>query len=332
MLIFTLACLLLIGYALWPRFFDKSSSQKGPSQIKQIQRDARLARYLPPPRESSSDRDRSAREAQPAVDVSIEEAKKELLETRYDDPYKKAEAYRSVAERIGESEGPDREIQFFRKSVQENPDNSEMIADLGLALIDAGRMEEALALLQEQLEKDPRNPEALFGMGVLHSSQGNLDEAEKYFKENLSLNPDHLDTKYNLANLYTFDNKSNPEEAERYYQEVLIAVPDNLDAQNGLAAVYLQTGRIQDAIELWERITQESPQESVLFSNLGEAYFKAGRYDDATQASDRALANNPDNADAYYYKALAEKARGNLELYERFYQEARARDPDLPKP
>lgn len=241
----------------------------------------------------------------------------------------KTEIYRLLAEEMTNLNGPEATIDFLKEAVNKNPGNPALATDLGLALIENKNFEEAKSLFEQQLEKDPKDPEALFGMGILQSAQGDFNKAEKYFQYNLSVNPDHLDSKFNLAELYTFDKKTNPAVAEQHYQDLLQQIPENLEAQNGLAAVYLQTGRTEQAIDLWRQLAESNPTESVVHSNLGEAYLKSGRFEEASKASDHALAADPDNAEAYYFKALAEKEMGNQALYEQYYQQALQRNPDL---
>ena len=230
---------------------------------------------------------------------------------------------------VRKTETPEAAISWLEAAVLKYPDDTVLATDLGLAYLDSNRLPEAQTLFQRQLGKNPRDPEALFGMGALAAAMGDNDKAEEYFQNNLAINPDHLDTKYNLADLYTFATHKKLDQAETHYQEVLRQVPENLDAQNGIAAIYLQSGRNKEAINLWNKLADEHTDNSILYSNLGEAYFRGGNYEEASRSTDRAISLDPENADAYYYKALAEKQRGNLDLYQHFYQEAMTRDPDL---
>ena len=66
-------------------------------------------------------------------------------------------------------------------------------------LADAGRLEEALALLSAALQQEPANAEAHFLQGVVEEARGHLDSAESNYRKALYLQPGHTEALQHMA-------------------------------------------------------------------------------------------------------------------------------------
>jgi len=88
--------------------------------------------------------------------------------------------------------------------------------------------------------------------------------------------------------------------------------PENTEAHNDLALAYNQIGRNQEAVdELKEAIRLKDDYTEALFS-LGLVYGVLGRNAEAAMAY-RTIKITPDEAEYYYYLALAYKKLGRFE-------------------
>ena len=127
---------------------------------------------------------------------------------------------------------------------------------------------------------------------ALHD-EGKIEEAILCFNETLRLAPNYPKAHYNLANALT--DKGMLTEAVMHYNRALELQPDYLEAQSNLAKALAKQGRLQEAIELWEQLVQINPAESVLHSNLGTAYHRLGQFDKAIMHWNQVLRLTPNH-------------------------------------
>lgn len=87
-------------------------------------------------------------------------------------------------------------------------------------------------------------------------------------------------------------------EAERICRLTLSTEPANFDALNLLGIIAVQTRRTEEAVELLSQAVAVNAGNAMAHSNLGAALFNLGRLEKALEIYDRALALQPDYADA----------------------------------
>ena len=179
------------------------------------------------------------------------------------------------------------------------------------AYVSAGRLSEAIALLEQVLTDCVRtlgedHPDTLTSRNNLagaYESAGRLEEAITLYEQVLPdririLGEDHPDTltsRNNLAGAY--ESAGRLEEAITLYEQVLpdrIRVlgeyhPDTLASRNNLAYAYESAGRLTEAITMLEQVITDStrilgedhPHTLASRNNLAGAYESAGRLTEA---------------------------------------------------
>jgi tetratricopeptide (TPR) repeat protein len=96
------------------------------------------------------------------------------------------------------------------------------------------------------------------------------------------------------------------DEAIAAYQAALATDPVHVNAQNGLAIAYAERRQFDQAIPIWQHLTQGATITSgtgaaFLFANLGYARFLQGDYSDAVAALEKACLLDPLNGRAWQY-------------------------------
>lgn len=243
--------------------------------------------------------------------------------------------YRNVSEQLIREGKTQEAVQLYLDAVGKDPSNPALRIELGFAYIENGQLDLGRQTFEQRLQDDPNDPDARFGLGTIEKLNGNIEKALANFNEALRIDPEHIDSKFNMADTVTFDRKQQGTViekylAERYYNDILKEMPDDIDAQNGLAAVYLSTGRVNEAVTLWEDLANKNPGESILMSNLGEAYLAANRPEDAFRSAQKALEVDPENSDAYFFLGSAEIASGNMQAGIEAIRHAAELEPDNP--
>jgi arylsulfatase A-like enzyme/Flp pilus assembly protein TadD len=143
---------------------------------------------------------------------------------------------------------------------------------LGIALADAGRMDEAQAAFQSALRLDPKNVEALENMGIVLLRSGNLSGARDWFRKTLEID------------------QRTPR------------------AWNGLGVAQARLGDERGAIDSWSKAVALDPTMYDALFNLGLTAAKVGLADQARDALQRFVSAAPRSR----YSADIEKARGVL--------------------
>jgi tetratricopeptide (TPR) repeat protein len=82
-----------------------------------------------------------------------------------------------------------------------NPDDESLVLselDIYLTLKD---FDTYSRLVNEALEKNPNNADLIYNLGVISADAGKLDEAEKHYKRTLAIDPNYFNANLNLAEL-----------------------------------------------------------------------------------------------------------------------------------
>ena len=234
------------------------------------------------------------------------------------------------------------------------PDHPDALAsrnNLAGAYQDAGRLDEAIALYQQNLNDctrvlGPHHPDTLTSRNNLagaYQDAGRLDEAIALYQQNLNdctrvLGPHHphtLTSRNNLAGTYRaagrlYDAITLHEQTLEDRTRVLGPHhPDTLASRNNLALTYQDANRLDDAITLHEQDFNDStrtlgphhPHTLASRNNLACAYQAAGRLDDAIPLSQDNLTDfaillgphHPDTLTTLNNLANAYQAAGRLD-------------------
>lgn len=82
-------------------------------------------------------------------------------------------------------------ISFFQKSLELNPNESNVWFNLGVAFEKLGLFNEALRFLNKSLQINSNNYLALNEIGIIYLSSGKFKESKKYFEKALEINPNN---------------------------------------------------------------------------------------------------------------------------------------------
>jgi tetratricopeptide (TPR) repeat protein len=160
------------------------------------------------------------------------------------------------------------DIVLYSRTLEFEP-SPPIFSNLGLALADQGRIDEAVAQYSEALRLKPDYPEAHNNLGLALAGQGRIDEAMAQYFEALRLQPDfpeaYLDLGAALAGQGRFD------EAIAQYSEALRLKPDFPEAHLNLGNALAGQGRFDEAIAQYSealRIRPDFPQARRLLNDL----------------------------------------------------------------
>ena len=183
------------------------------------------------------------------------------------------------------------------------------------------------------------------------ASFANRDEfskAEKLYMIILKTFPDHKRAKKGLVKLQKLQNGDNatsvPQETidalinlyNAHKHSELISQGQSLVEKNPkafliwnlLGASYKALGKVKEAIEAFNRVTELSPNNVEGYNNLGNTLLDDGRVDDAIEAYQKVLLLKPEYAYSHYNMGIALKTKGKLDESIKAFQNALKFKPD----
>ena len=196
---------------------------------------------------------------------------------------------------------------------------------LGLALLQEGRIDEALAELQKAVEIVPNNVQAHINLGVALAQSGQNDEAMLEYKKALEINSNSDLAYHNLGNALL--QKGQAEEAIANYQKALAINPHLIRGHLDLGNALFQTGRVDDAIAEYQKALEIDANFAEAHDNLGVALSQKGQLDDAIAEYQKALSIDPGLGDAHYNLGTALIQKGQVREAISQFQEAVRLDP-----
>ena len=229
-------------------------------------------------------------------------------------------AHNNLGDALFQKGRVDEAITQYQSALQIEPDYSFACYNLGNALFKKGRVDEAIAQYQTALQINPGYAEAHDNLGNVLLQKGRVDEAIVHFQKAVQITPDNAKAHNNLGNARL--RKGQVDEAIAQYQQVLQIKPDSPNVLNNLAWLLATCpdARLRNgvqAVKYAERACELTHYGvAPLVGTLAAAYAEAGRYDDAMAAAQKACAL----ATAAGEQELLEKNQKLLVLY-------RARQP-----
>ena len=150
------------------------------------------------------------------------------------------------------------------------------------------------------------------------------------FEVELAADPDQVMMHDDVADLYLQFGKI--DEAVAHYRESARLRPDSPAAAYNLGTGLLQAGALDEATAHLERALDLHPDYALAHNNLGAAHRLQGRLDDAVRHFRRSLEIRPDDGETLYNLANALTTQGGLDEAAALYRRAVAAAPDAPEP
>jgi tetratricopeptide (TPR) repeat protein len=156
-----------------------------------------------------------------------------------------------------------------------------------------------------------RYAEECNNLGAALVQAGKLEDAIRHYEQALRIKPDFAEAHYDLGD--DLLRLGQVREAIEHYEQALRTKPDYAEAHNNLGVALEQTGRVQEAIGQYEQALRISPDSVEAHYNLGIALVQVGRVQEAIEHYEQALRIKPDMAEARARLQLAQQALTKLQ-------------------
>jgi tetratricopeptide (TPR) repeat protein len=254
-------------------------------------------------------------------------------------------------------------LTIWRDSVDKRPSNPRAHSNLGSALEEAGRIQEAIEQLEQALRINPSFADAHYNLGhafaqlgqerraveqyeqavrikpdfaeahnnlgVVLEQAGLVPKAIAHYEKALQTDPDYADAHYNLG--HALAQLGHVQGAVEQYEQALRLKPDYVEAHNNLGIALIRQGRLQEAIVHFDQALRLQPDSAVAQNNLGLTLIRVGSVQEAIERYQQALRIKPDFAQAHYYLGVALEQAGRVREAIGHYEQALRIDPNYVK-
>lgn len=168
----------------------------------------------------------------------------------------------------------------------------------------------------------------LYEQGKALLEQGRINEAIYPWQKVAELMPENAPAHYNLGSLHMRNGE--PQKAVHCYQQAVDLDSDYAQAWCNLGAALRQTGQIEQAIKVLLKAIRINPQYSVAHANLSECYEACNRLEEADRSAKTALEMDSEQpvarlvlAQIHYRAQRLAEARSELERVLRYEIDAK---------
>jgi len=157
-------------------------------------------------------------------------------------------------------------IDVLQQAIAKGVTDVRLIAQLGETLVDAGRLEQGIQLLEPLARQPNVDLEALNALGIAYASAGRRDEARRVFERVLTIDPGSPVPLENLGMLAL--ERGDLATARTRFEEAIAVDPRSSRAYAGVGLIALRQGSRVAAIEAWTRAVQLEPRNFDALYNL----------------------------------------------------------------
>ena len=191
----------------------------------------------------------------------------------------------------------------------------------------AHEYEAAIDSFHRALWLNPGMPEAHRALGDLYLLTDNVDRAIVHYNQALTGSDKDLELYLNLG--YFFNEKEQPGAAHDQFLKALTLDSTNISAKFGLIDAYARGGYAELATRAYATISSaDDPREDhAVLRNIALAFFKRGNYQQSLSWFERALEQEPEDAESYLGVGRAHLELGDVQAARAAYEQALELDP-----
>jgi len=156
----------------------------------------------------------------------------------------------------------------------------EEIYNQAVAALQAGKLEEATAKLQQAIgkwNKEPRRlADAYYNLGVIAMKRRDWDTARRHLAKVVELQPTHRDALLNLG--VVLKEKHDYQAAIKHYQQALKKVPRDALVMNNLIMLYRLSKQYKQAEKTGHLLLARAPNNVEAYKNMTLIYYDQGKY------------------------------------------------------
>ncbi|EGB07919.1 hypothetical protein AURANDRAFT_10223, partial [Aureococcus anophagefferens] len=189
--------------------------------------------------------------------------------------------------------------QFYLEAIGVEADCVEAIYNLGLVNLKMELWSEALQAFEKLHQIVPNNAEVIYQISALHEARGQLDIALKWYNILITRVPSDPGV---LLRMGQICNRTDDEpQAFHFHLESYRHYPVSLDVISWLGVWYVKSEMYEKAIHFFERASQIQPKEVKWRLMVTSCYRRMGNYQRALELYEKVHAEHPENVECLRY-------------------------------
>ena len=185
---------------------------------------------------------------------------------------------------------------LFLQAHQLDENNVDVLNLLGIRSYQLQAYPSALDFLNRANQLAPHSAQTLSNLGLVHNALLQFSDALHFFDLAIHCDSNIPETHNNRGN--ALKGLQRIAEANQAYETAMNLRPNYAQALSNQGVLLLEEGKAVKAITLFEKALQANPHFVIAYNNLGNAFTEIENYDDAFQCFERALQINPNYLDA----------------------------------
>jgi tetratricopeptide (TPR) repeat protein len=213
-----------------------------------------------------------------------------------------------------------------RTALRLQADFAEAANHLGLALLDWGKTEEAIAQFEKAVRLKPELAMAHNNLGNAWRTQGDRERAAEQFRKAAALDPQLAEAHSNLGQILL--ELGDLEQAALHCREAIRLRPNCAEAHNNLGNVFREQERLTDARACYAEALRLKPDLALAYGNMGQVLQEDGSLAEAVTWYRQALDLDPNSARLHCFLASACEEQEEYEQAVAGYEKALELEPD----
>ncbi len=185
-------------------------------------------------------------------------------------------------------------VRLYRRGLELEPDNVELLNALGFSLFQQGKSQEAVVEFEKALALDPKHAKSHNNMALASIDLGELELAEAHYRESLAVK--EQPEIYNDLG-FVLEREGLPDEAAAAYRKAIALEPGLASAHYNLGSSLARSGQYAEAESHFRKVLAKGPN-AAAYTALGTVQWQQGRADEAVASLRAALEADPKNATA----------------------------------
>lgn len=175
----------------------------------------------------------------------------------------------------------DQALAVLEEGFKNNPKNYDIISAYGMLLIEKEELDKGIEILQTGVALVDYDPDIFNYLGLAYWKRGDEQRALEYYKKALELDNNFALVYSNLGALYysVYLRTKRSADLARSMEHFKRAIEYDSKlaiAYKGLGVCYRVAGRADAAVSVWERSLELSPEDDFLILSLGKAHLDMG--------------------------------------------------------
>lgn len=225
----------------------------------------------------------------------------------------KARVHNNYGVALNEAGRIDESIEAYKKAIALDKHYSDPLSNIAVAYCLKNELDKAIESLKGALNINPDYPEAYNNLGSLYIKKQQYDDAERMLQKAVALRPYYGKAYYNLGRLYL--DKKDEVVAWNYFKKATEGDLDNPDGFFTFGQMSMRLKKYEEAAHAFEQVIERGCSTDQIWFNLANANFMLARYDKAEPIYVKLVRDNPlepkyiyNLAETYFIKKEYSKA------------------------